>query len=118
MKPYIASLFNALILIILGLWGYFGSVTPSATALIPVTVGIILLATNTGLRKENKAVAHVVVMITLIMLIALIKPLTGAIGRGDSTGIFRVVLMQLSCVFAMIYFVKSFIDARKNRAAA
>ena len=44
MKAHVASLINAILLVGLGAWGYFGSETPSPTALIPVAVGAILLA--------------------------------------------------------------------------
>ena len=114
MKPYIASLINAFILISMGMWAYFSTEKPSITALIPVTAGVVLIATNSGLKRENKVIAHIVVIITLFILIALIKPLTGVIKRNDSIGLFRVLLMQASCLLAMVFFVKSFIDARKK----
>jgi uncharacterized membrane protein len=116
MKPYLASLINAILLIILGLWGYFGSETPSNTALIPVFAGIILVFLNSGLKKENKTIAHIAVIITLLVLGGLIKPLMGAFDRGDSMAIARVVIMMFSTLVALISFIKSFIDARKNRA--
>ena len=43
MKPYIANLVNALVLIVMGTWGYLSSENPSGTALIPVGFGIIFL---------------------------------------------------------------------------
>lgn len=115
MNAHTASLINAIFLIILSSWGYFSSDTPSMTALIPAIIGIILLALNGGVKRENKVIAHIAVVLTLVILIALIKPLQGAIGRDDMSAIIRVGLMMLSSVFAMIYFIKSFIDARKNR---
>ena len=115
MKAHTASLINAILLIALSLWGYFSSATPSFTALIPTFVGVLLLAMNKGVKNENKTISHIAVLLTLIVLIGLIKPLTGAIGRDDSAAIFRVIIMMASTVFAMVYFVKSFIDARKNR---
>ena len=117
MNAHIASLINAISLVGLGAWGYFGSETPSATALIPVVVGVILLACNPGVKKENKVIAHVAVLITLLMFFGLFKPLTGAIGRGDSLAIARVSTMLITTVLAMVFFVKSFIDARKKREA-
>jgi hypothetical protein len=117
MKAHTASLINAIILISFSAWGYFTSDTPSMTALIPMAIGIILLICNPGVRKENKVIAHIAVVLTLVVLIGLIKPLHGAMGRGDSVAIFRVVIMILSTLLAMVYFVKSFIDARKNRQA-
>ena len=88
---------------------------PSPTRLIPAVVGVLLLLCNKGLKKENKAVAHIAVLLTLFIAFGLIKPLTGVIGRNDTFGIVRVVLMLVSTVFALYFFVRSFINARKNR---
>lgn len=114
MKTYIASLQNALILIAFGLWGYFGSDTPSFTSLIPVAIGIILLVLNTGIRKENKIIAHVAVVLTVLVLGGLAKPMVGAVGRFDLAAELRVGFMILSTLVALGVFVKSFMDARKN----
>ena len=115
MKAHTASLINALLLIVLPLWGYLSSETPSKTALIPAAIGIILLAMNPGVKKENKVIAHIAVLLTLLILIALIKPLMGAFGRGDGLAILRLAVMIISTALAMVFFVKSFIDARKKR---
>lgn len=115
MKAHTASLINAVLLIVLPLWGYLSSETPSKTALIPAGIGIILLAMNPGVKKENKVIAHIAVLLTLLILIALIKPLMGAVGRGDGLAILRLAVMIVSTALAMVFFVKSFIDARKRR---
>ncbi|MBN2163652.1 MAG: hypothetical protein JXR25_03600 [Pontiellaceae bacterium] len=120
MKAAIANLLNALVLIGLGLglWGYFGSGTPSATAFIPVGFGVILLGCHPGVRKENKVVAHIAVLLTLIILVALIKPLTAAVGRDDEEAAARVTVMMVTSLVAMFFFIKSFVDVRRARAAA
>ena len=118
MKAAAASLINALILIVFGLWAYYGSETPSKTALIPVGFGVVLLLLVPGVKKENKIVAHVAVLLTLVILIALIKPLTAAMGRDDSSALLRVVVMMLSTAVALFFFIKSFVDVRRARAAA
>jgi len=115
MKAHTASLINAIILIVLSLWGYMASETPSFTALIPTIVGVLLLAMNRGVKNENKVVAHIAVVLTLVILLGLIKPLMGAVERDDTAAIGRVVVMLLSTVLAMVYFIKSFIEARKKR---
>jgi hypothetical protein len=115
MKAYTASFINALLLIILPLWGYFSSDTPSITALIPAFIGATLLGMNNGVKKENKVIAHIAVILTLVILFGLIKPLQGAIGRSDGLAIGRIIVMIISTVVAMIFFVKSFIDAKKRR---
>ncbi len=115
MKAHTASLINAILLIALSAWGYFSSETPSITALIPTFVGVVLLILNPGIKKENKVVAHIAVLLTLIILFGLVKPLTGALEREDNLAVVRVVIMILSTLLAIVYFVKSFIDARKAR---
>lgn len=118
MKPFQANLLNAIILIVMGLWGYLGADKPSPTALIPVAFGVLFLIVTPPFRKENKIVAHVVVLLTFLLIIALFMPLLGAIGRDDSLGVFRVGMMIASSIFAMVIFIKSFIDARKSRNQA
>ena len=115
MKASTASLLNAIILISMGLWGYFESESKAITALIPVIIGIILLLVNKGVKNENKALAHVVVLLTFLILLGLIKPLMGAFERENAYAIIRVLLMIISSLWAMISFIKSFISARKNK---
>jgi uncharacterized RDD family membrane protein YckC len=117
MKAHNASLVNAILLIVLSLWGYLSSDSPSFTALIPAIAGVLLLFCYPGVKKENKIIAHIAVVITLLIAIGLVRPLTGAFGRNDAGAIFRVSLMLISSVVAMVYFVKSFIRARKGREA-
>ena len=117
MKAHTASLINALILISFGVWAYFGSETPSKTAFIPVGFGIVLLTLYKGVQKEDKVVAHIAVLLTLVILIALVKPLTAAAGRSDTMAVVRVVVMMASTAVALVFFIKSFVDVRKARAA-
>lgn len=117
MKAHTASLINAVLLVALGAWGYFGSATPSPTALIPVVFGVILLLLNSGVKKENKVIAHIAVVLTLLILFGLGKPLMGAMDRGDTMATARVGVMLLSTVVALVFFIKSFIDAKKSRQA-
>ena len=118
MKAHKTSLVNAVLLIVLSLWGYFSSDSPSMTALIPAFIGVVLLFLNKGVKNENKIIAHIAVLLTLVVLIGLIKPLLGALDRDDLAATIRVFVMILSTIIAMVFFVKSFIDARKKRTAA
>jgi hypothetical protein len=118
MKAHVASLVNALILIGFGLWAYLGSDTPSKTALIPVGFGLMILSLYKGIKKEDKIIAHIAVLLTLAILGGLVKPLTAAIGRADGTAIMRVTAMILSTIVALFFFIKSFVDVRRARAAA
>lgn len=115
MKAHIVSFIHSLSLICFGTWGYFGSEVRPVTALIPVVIGVILIALNGGIKKENKVVAHIAVLLTVIILFGLLKPLSSQFAAGDGLGIFRVGTMTLTTLWAISAFVKSFIAARKNK---
>ena len=109
------NLINSTALISMSAWGYVD--TNSFTALIPAFFGIILLILGTMLTNEKlvKLSAHLVVLFTLLILLALvIQVLPGVIERGG-IGLIRVILMISTSSIAMIIFIKSFIDNRKSR---
>ena len=109
------NLINSIALISMSAWGYVD--TNSFTALIPAFFGIILLILGTMLTNEKlvKLSAHLVVLFTLLILLALvIQVLPGVFERGG-TGLIRVILMISTSSIAMIIFIKSFIDNRKSR---
>jgi hypothetical protein len=114
MTPAIATLFNSLILIVVSLYAYLSSGTPSLTALIPAIFGCVFLFIYGPMKRGNKAVAHIIVILTLLLIISLIKPLSGAIGRDDTAALLRVGLMLLSSLIAMGVYVQSFIKARRT----
>ncbi len=118
MKAHTANLLNAATLIVMGLWGYFGSDSPSNTALIPVVAGAILLFMNNGVKNENKVIAHIAVVLTLLLIIALIMPFKGTITRGDTMGTVRTGIMMVTGIIAMVAFIGSFKAARKAREAS
>ncbi|MEM6441156.1 MAG: hypothetical protein AAF763_15845 [Pseudomonadota bacterium] len=116
MKPHVASLANAVVLIVMSGWAYLASAAPSVTMLIPAAVGLGLLACLPGVKAENKVVAHIAVTLTALIFLALLMPLSGAFGRGDLIAIFRTSAMSLTTAFALYAFVRSFIEARRARA--
>ena len=109
------NLINSIALISMSVWGYID--TNSFTALIPAVFGVILLLLGTMLRNEKlvKLSAHLVVLFTLFILVALVvQVLPGVVERGG-IGLIRVILMISTSAIAMIVFIKSFIDNRKSR---
>ena len=112
MKTTQANLLNSLTLIALGLWGYFDVNSP--TALIPVFFGGILLLCNNGIKNENKVIAHVAVLFTLLLLIALVGMRLPKSLESGGIGLYRVIAMILTSTIAMISFVRSFIANRKS----
>lgn len=115
MRTHTASLINAISLIVLSLWGYIASPVGSLTALIPMVFGILLVATYRGLKRENKTIAHIAVVLTVILFISLFKPLSGTLARNDEAGIVRVIIMMATTLLALVWFVKSFVDARRRK---
>jgi len=53
MKPYKASVINALLLMFLGLWSYLNLESRPITALIPVIFGGVLFLFCSGIKKEK-----------------------------------------------------------------
>lgn len=117
MTPGNVSLLNAIALVVIGLLGYLLPEKPSATALIPVVFGVILLACNPGVRSHNKVIAHIAVLATLLILLGLVMPLMGAVKRGDGAAIGRVSVMLITTLLALVVFVRSFIEGRKAKVA-
>ena len=114
MNAYKANLLNSIVLISVGLWGYFES--SSVTALIPVVFGFILILCSKGVRSQNKLIAHIAVLLTLVILLSLAgMRLPKSIDAGGLS-LLRVLLMISTSTLAMIFYVKSFIDARKNKS--
>mgnify|MGYP001292851475 CR=1 FL=1 len=134
MQPSKANLINSLTLIVMPIWAYLTAYltyessntdampiweyltysTLTITPLIPMFLGVILLFCTKGIKNQNKIIAHIAVMLTLLALIGLFKPLTSAISDSRVLSIFRVSIMLMTCIFSMITFIKSFIAARKN----
>ena len=115
MSPTKANLLNSVTLIVIGVWGYLDVTSP--TALIPVIFGVIILGCVFISNKKpelNKVVAHIAVGLTLILLLSLLgMRLPKSIDTGG-VGLIRVLIMSATCALAVIFFVKSFIDARRN----
>ncbi len=108
-----ANILNSICLIVIGLWGYLEVSSP--TALIPVGFGAALIFCSPGVKKENKVIAHIAVLLTLVILIALVgMRLPKSIDQGG-LGLIRVLLMIGTSVLSMVYFIISFIENRKVR---
>jgi len=119
MKPYQATIFNAAVLVVFGLWAYLNvaAESRSMTILIPVIFGVIL-ALLVSSFKRKQVVAHAVAGLTLLISIALIMPLIGSIGRDDMVAVFRVGVMMAASLFALVIYVRSFIAVRRARQSA
>lgn len=115
MKPTTANALNALVLIIAGLYGYFGVAASdghhSPTALIPAAFGVLFLIFNLFWAKAAKVVSHIVVLLTLVLLIMCIMRFVKVDEWNAKKYIFAACIA--SNALALIVFIRSFIAARK-----
>jgi len=114
MKAPFYNKLNSIVLIAIGVWGYLDYTdVQSPTALIPVGFGVILFLCNNGLKKENKIISHIAVLLTLVILFALVGMRLPKSLDAGGLGLYRVLAMILTSVLSMVAFVISFINARK-----
>ena len=117
MKAASANLLNGIVLLAAGLYGYFLILTPEGTraptALIPAAFGLLFLILQKGVASFNKIIAHVVVVLTLILLIICAMRFIKIEDWGAKKYLFLACI--LSNAVALVAFIGSFIEARKNR---
>ncbi len=97
---------NAFVLIVLGVYGYFSSGSP--TALIAPAIGVILVILSFSVKKENKTSTHIAVGLTLVATIMFFV-----------TGFMRsnwiVIVMAVFTLFAFIIYVMDFMRRKQER---
>ncbi len=113
MKPYTVNTFTAIVVIGMSAWSYFGSDSPAA--LIPGIIGLVFLALSGPIKKENRVVAHIIALLTFLLLMSL-KSRTGALEHDNTASIVGVTLMMAVCLMAPANYARSFINVRRNRA--
>ena len=117
MKAPQANLLNAIVLIVAGIIGYFFTPTltgaKAPTALIPAAFGLLFLILHKGVATSNKIISHIVVVLTAVFLFMCAKKFFETADWGPKKYIFLACIV--SNVLALIAFIGSFIDARKNK---
>lgn len=116
MNASTANMINSIVLVALGIWGVKTvGLENSPTPAIPVVIGIILFVCTNFIRNHHKIVSHIAVVLTLLILIGLIRPFTGAMSEGDNMGMLRTGVMMTTSLLALVYFIKSFKEARRAK---
>ena len=106
MKAYITMMLNGLVLIVLGIYGYLISSSP--TALISTAIGIILFIISFPVKKDNSIAAHIGIALTLIATITFF-----IVGFLRSNGL--IIVMAVITLFALIFYVFDFFKRKKSR---
>ncbi|MGH9660254.1 MAG: hypothetical protein ACRD96_17015 [Bryobacteraceae bacterium] len=121
--PTVTIVFGA-VLIVLGAGGYFGSGQASATALIPAGFGLLLVVFGAMARDEKKLkmAMHVAVVVGLVGFLGSARGLAGLAKMASGETVERpmaAIAQSVMAALMLIYVglcVKSFIDARRQRA--
>ena len=124
--PSTSIIFGAL-LILLGILGYTYVMTtpnPSLTALIPAIFGVVLVLLGVVARaKENlrKHLMHAAVIVALLGFLGTVSSFFKIPSLFDGTAarpvaVVAQLITAIICLVFIILSVRSFIDARKNRA--
>jgi hypothetical protein len=111
------------ILLVLGIGGYFGSGMVSLTALIPAAFGLLLLICGVIARDpgKRKHAMHFAAMIGLLGFLGSARGLAkiGAVLAGQPVERQNAVIAQAVMAILMLIFValcvRSFIEARRSR---
>lgn len=117
------SIAYGVIFIVMGLYSYFGISSESVTALIPTFFGIPMLIFGWMALNEKylKHAMHGAAVLTLLGfagtvggLIKFFKMLGGAEMERPAAVTVQAI-MAILCLIFLVFAVKSFTDARKNR---
>jgi uncharacterized membrane protein (UPF0136 family) len=100
---------NAGVLIILGIYGYFVSGSP--TSLIATAIGVVLFLISLPVKNDNKTAAHIGVGLTLVTAIMFI-----VIGLRRSNLI--ILVMAIFTILALGFYIMDFMKRKKEREVA
>ena len=115
-----------IVLIVLGVGGYFGSDRVSLTALIPAAFGLLLVIFGALARdeKRRKMAMHIAVTVGLLGFLGTVSGLfqlptllSGGVVERPGAVISKSIMAVLMAIYVGMC-VKSFIDARRRRAGA
>jgi fluoride ion exporter CrcB/FEX len=115
-----------IVLIVLGVGGYFGSDRISVTALIPAAFGLLLVIFGMLARdeKRRKLAMHIAVTVGLLGFLGTVSGLfqlpallSGGVVERPGAVVSKSIMAVLMAVYVGMC-VKSFIDARRRRAGA
>ena len=109
MKNFQVMLFNAIVLIGLGIYGY--TLPPhSPTALISVGIGLVLAILAFPVKNENSIAAHIGAGLTGLAMIMFFVV-------GFIRGNYLIIIMAAVTLMAFIFYIADFMRRKKEREA-
>jgi hypothetical protein len=114
-----------LVLVALGVVGYYGTGRASLTALIPLAFGLLLLvcgalARQEGLRKHAMHAAAVVGLLGFLGPLRVLPQMIALLGGGaveHRAAVLDQLAMMVICGIFLALCIRSFVAARRSRAA-
>jgi len=106
MKNFQVMIFNAIILIALGVYGYIISGSP--TALIAPAIGIVLLGLSFPVKNDNHIAAHIGFGLTALSTIVFFV-------IGSMRGNYIIIIMAVVSLIATIFYFTDFLRRKRER---
>ena len=119
----IKSYILGILLILLGVVSYFATGTNSITALIPAMFGlpVVVLSLTARNEKWHRHSIHSILVLALLGLAGTVSGVIKFVAMLGGTDIPRPsaavaqTIMAVLCIWYLVYGVRSFITARRNR---
>ena len=108
MKNYKIMIFNGLILIILGIYGYMTADQKSLNAFIGPGIGTILLILSIPTRNDKSVFAQIAVVLTLLTVITFF-----IVGFKRNNNI--VIISGVISLVCLMFYIADFVNRKKER---
>ena len=120
MQPHVVNRLYSFLLIALGFFGFIARYLEVGdyqfTAFIPSVFGVILLFMTKGIKNENRVIAHIAVVLTLILGLMITSMLIRSGFQGDRKS-YIFLTVAVASFGALAVYVKGFIDKKKQKQA-
>ena len=114
MSAYKTTIFGSSIILLISTWGAVES-SFSPTSFIPLFIAVLLLLCAKGVKKENKVIAHIAVLLALLCFLGLFMALKGTLERDNAIATYRVAAMIIISGIILVSYINSFVQARRKR---
>jgi uncharacterized membrane protein (UPF0136 family) len=113
--PHKVNMVNGIILITAGLIGFFSNPSYPLTALISPAFGLVFILLNPAMKKGNKIVIHLIVVLTLLLGIMVTMVFFRAAEPAFDRRSILLAIMALSCYVSFAFYLANFIKARMDK---
>lgn len=113
MKSQKIAFINAIVLLVIGFWGYAANNYSLHTAVVPISAGILLLILSKFLKKENPGLLIFVIVLSLLLFLAFLVPFQRNMEQSDYVGMLRLTIEMLVCAFAIVVYINNLIRLKK-----